>query len=174
MVSRGVTLHTICSSKNEKHQSDIGHLDCFYVLAIVIVRQWTSGYTCLFELWFSQGGQVGWGLEKYKRGGDYECIWLLHFTIQQELIQCWKAIMKEEVKVTQSCPTLCDPVDCSLPGSSLHGILQARILMWVADPFSRGSSQLNSPPPPPKKNQFCSSMESRSFCCEGWGGKDGD
>ena len=34
--------------------------------------------------------------------------------------------------VTQLCPTLCDPVDCSLPGSPVHGILQARILEWVA------------------------------------------
>ena len=37
--------------------------------------------------------------------------------------------------------TLCDPVDCSLPGSSVHGILQARILEWVVMPSSRGSSQ---------------------------------
>ena len=36
-----------------------------------------------------------------------------------------------------SCPTLCDPIDCILPGSSVHGILQARILEWVAVPFSR-------------------------------------
>ena len=46
-----------------------------------------------------------------------------------------------KVKVTQSCPTLCDPVDCSLPGSSVNGILQARILKWVTVPFSRWSSQ---------------------------------
>ena len=44
------------------------------------------------------------------------------------------------VLVTQSCPTLCDPMDCSPPGSAVHGILQARILEWVAIPFSRGSS----------------------------------
>ena len=48
---------------------------------------------------------------------------------------------ESESEVTQSCPTLCDPVDCSLPGSSVHGILQARILEWVAIAFSRGSSQ---------------------------------
>ena len=41
----------------------------------------------------------------------------------------------------QLCPTLWDPMDCSLPGSSIHGILQARILEWVAMPSSRGSSQ---------------------------------
>ena len=39
---------------------------------------------------------------------------------------------KEKVTVTQSCPTLCDPMGCSLPGSSVHGILQARIMEWVA------------------------------------------
>ena len=43
--------------------------------------------------------------------------------------------------VTQSCPTLCNPMDCSPPGSSVHGILQVRILEWVATPSSRGSSQ---------------------------------
>ena len=37
---------------------------------------------------------------------------------------------------TQSCPTLCDPMDCSLPDSSVHGILQARVLEWVAISFS--------------------------------------
>ena len=43
--------------------------------------------------------------------------------------------------VTQSCPTQCDPMDCSPPESSVHGILQARILEWVVISFSRASSQ---------------------------------
>ena len=43
--------------------------------------------------------------------------------------------------VAKLCLTLCDPMDGSLPGSSVHGILQARILEWVAMPFSRGSSR---------------------------------
>ena len=43
--------------------------------------------------------------------------------------------------VTQSYPTLCDPMNCSPPGSSVHGILQARIVEWVAMPSSRGSFQ---------------------------------
>ena len=43
--------------------------------------------------------------------------------------------------VTRSCQTLCDPMDCNLPGSSVHGIFQARTLEWVAVPSSRGSSQ---------------------------------
>ena len=47
----------------------------------------------------------------------------------------------QRVKSLHSCPTLCDPMDYNPPGSSLHGILQARILEWVAMPFFRGSSQ---------------------------------
>ena len=43
--------------------------------------------------------------------------------------------------VAQLCPILCDSMDCSLPGSSVHGILQARILEWAAMPSSRGSYQ---------------------------------
>ena len=45
------------------------------------------------------------------------------------------------VLIAQSFPTLCDPMGSSLPGTSVYGILQARILEWVAIPFSRGSSQ---------------------------------
>ena len=47
-----------------------------------------------------------------------------------------------ESEVAQSCLTLCDPMDCSLAGSSIHMIFQARVLEWVAMSFSRGSSQL--------------------------------
>ena len=46
---------------------------------------------------------------------------------------------------TQLCPTLCNPMDCSPPGSSVHGIPQASIVKWVAIPFSRGFSQPGSP-----------------------------
>ena len=45
--------------------------------------------------------------------------------------------VKSESEVAQSCPTLRDPMDCSLPGSSAHGIFQARVLEWVAIAFSR-------------------------------------
>ena len=50
------------------------------------------------------------------------------------LLQCMK--VKSESEVAQSCPTPCDPVDCSLPGSSVHGIFQARVLEWGAIAFS--------------------------------------
>ena len=50
-------------------------------------------------------------------------------------------LLLPQVLVIQSCLTLCDPMDCSLPGSSIHGILWARILAWVTMPSSRGSSR---------------------------------
>ena len=50
------------------------------------------------------------------------------------LFQCMK--VKSESEVAQSCPTLCDPMECSLPGSSAHGIFQARVLEWGAITFS--------------------------------------
>ena len=50
------------------------------------------------------------------------------------LLQCMK--VKSESEVAQSCPTLSDPMDCSLPGSSIHGIFQARVLEWGAIAFS--------------------------------------
>ena len=50
-------------------------------------------------------------------------------------------IFKVKVKVSQSCLTLCDPLDCSPPGFPVYVILQTRIMEWVAIPFSRGSSQ---------------------------------
>ena len=49
-----------------------------------------------------------------------------------------KCEFESESEVTQACPTLCDPVRCRLPGSSVHGIVQARILEWGAISFSRG------------------------------------
>ena len=53
------------------------------------------------------------------------------------LLQCMK--VKNESEVTQSCPTLRNPMDCSLPGSSIRGIFQARVLEWVAIAFSEYS-----------------------------------
>ena len=64
-----------------------------------------------------------------------------------------------ESEVAQSCPTRCDPVDCSPPGSSVHGILQARILEWVAISFSRGSSR----PRHPTQVSSISCIEGRFF-----------
>ena len=61
------------------------------------------------------------------------------------LLQCMK--VKSESRVAQSCPTLCNPMDCSPPVSSVHEVLQTRILEWVAMLFSRGSSWPGIEPP---------------------------
>ena len=52
--------------------------------------------------------------------------------------------VKSEREVAQSCPTLSDPMDCSLPGSSVHGIFQARVLEWGAMAFFDHSDELPS------------------------------
>ena len=64
--------------------------------------------------------------------------------------------MKVKVLVTQWCLTLCDPMDYNLPGSSVHGVFQARILEWVAISFSRGSS-------PPRDENWVSFIAGRFF-----------
>ena len=66
--------------------------------------------------WDSQGKNTGVGC---------------HFLLQGMKV-------KSESEIAQSCPTLSDPMDCSLPGSSVHGIFQARVREWVAIAFSRG------------------------------------
>ena len=60
------------------------------------------------------------------------------------LLQCMK--VKSESEVAQSCPTLRDPTDCSLPNSAVHGISQARVLEWVAVAFSRDAGDAGSIP----------------------------
>ena len=60
---------------------------------------------------------------------------------QQGQSQALKLVCVSACSVDQSCLTLCNPMDCSPLGSSVHGILLERILEWVAMPSSRGSSQ---------------------------------
>ena len=72
-------------------------------------------------------------------GVSFQIIWVNNCTTNTG--QYGKPILGGVCLVTQSCPTLCDPMDCGPPGSSVHGILQARILERVAMPSSRGSFQ---------------------------------
>ena len=68
---------------------------------------------------------------------------IINLNISSGSVYTWDfnlIIDTKESEVSQSCLTLCDPVDCSLLGSSVHGIFQARVLEWVAISFSRGSS----------------------------------
>ena len=87
---------------------------------------------------FSRGSsQPRWGLNPL-------LLHLLHCPVGSLTLVPSGKLMSEsesESEVAQSCPTLCDPMDCSLSGSSVHGIFQARMLEWIAISFSRGSSQ---------------------------------
>ena len=62
---------------------------------------------------------------------------------------CLALVCAHVCLVAQSCPTLGDPMDCSRPGFSVHGILQGRMLEWAANPLSRGSSQPRDQPGSP-------------------------
>ena len=95
--------------------------------------------TRLLRPWDSPGKNIGVGC---------------HF-----LLQCMK--LESESEVAQSCPTLSDPMDCSLPGSSVHGIFQARVQEWGAIAFSdtrRGPYQIGTCHLPLSSAQFSCSV----------------
>ena len=111
--------------------------------------QWTLAYTCLFELWFSQGicPVVGWlgHMAKFTGGeGTMTCSFPPSIFIHRILHPKTLSPMGLEFLVCVlshfSCVHPCDPMDCSLPCSSVHGVLQVRILEWVAISSSQGSS----------------------------------
>ena len=115
---------------------------------------------------------AGEGVEKrdrsYTVGGNVN--WYIKYNlnyIQWKLIQplwkmVWRFLKKLGIKPpwkwkwSQLCPTLCDLMDCSLPGSTVHGIFQARILEWASISFSRGSSQ-------PRDRTWVSCIADRHF-----------
>ena len=74
------------------------------------------------------------------------------------------------VLVAQLCLTLCDPMDCSLPGSSIHGLFQARILEWIAISFSRDlpdpGIEPRSPALPSDSSYTCTYIS--NLCCASW------
>ena len=100
------------------HSSIDGHLDDFHDLTILDNATIKIGMCVSFELWLSLDMSPVVGL---------------------------LGIACMHIQLFQSCPTLCDSMDCSLQVSSVHGILQARILEWVAMCSSRGSSQPRNP-----------------------------
>ena len=80
-----------------------------------------------------------------------------------ERLSTAQPMKKVKMLVVQLFLTLCDPMDCRPPGSSVHGILQARILEWVAIPFSRGSSPPRNGLQAVHITSACSFMASRRF-----------
>ena len=84
--------------------------------------------------------------ERFRMGGNlcrqtFPSQFLLHHWFHQPKPLCLVKWKWSESEVAQSCPTLCDPIDCSLPGSFVRGIFQAIVLEWIAISFSGGSSQ---------------------------------
>ena len=92
--------------------------------------------------------QEPWLLDLHQRQEPLKCLALksnrADIQWSQSAIENWDSLLNKGLKVKVKSlslrPTLCDPMDYSPPGSSVHGILQARILEWVAISFSRGSS----------------------------------
>ena len=78
----------------------------------------------------------------------------MHIGISITMYECVYIYVRVKVLVTQLC--LCDPMDCSPPGSSICGILQAGILEWIAMPFSKGCSQ-------PRDQTWVSHMAGKFF-----------
>ena len=72
---------------------------------------------------------------------EYMNLSITHCSLGQFVCVCVCVFVCVHVKSLQSCPTLCNPMDCSPPGSSVHGILLARILEWVSMSSSRASSR---------------------------------
>ena len=87
----------------------------------------------------TQAQPLGWE-DPLRRARQLTPVFLPGESHGQRILGCYSpsGLKESESEVTQSCPSLCDPTDCSLPGSSICGIFQARVLEWVAISFSRG------------------------------------
>ena len=129
-----------------------------------ICREGMERQMSRMDLWTQSGKKKMGQMEKVHAESLQSCLTLcdpmdhglpgssVHGNLQARILE-WVAISfssdkvwsewSEWSEVAQSCPTLCDPMGCSLPGSSIHGILQARVLEWVAIAFSYGESSIN-------------------------------
>ena len=101
---------------------------CFSTKMVCV---WVTSLKCNFTLKHSSGSSSFFRM--CVLGQQYFCYISTCQELQYEKITYSEALI---IIVTQLCPTLCHPVDCSPPGTSGHGILQARILEWVAISFS--------------------------------------
>ena len=107
-----------------------------------------SNWCFLARMQFSQWtGKVVWYSHLFK---NFSQFFVIH------IVKGFRSEVKWS-EVTQSCPTLCDPMDYSLQGSSVHGIFQARVLEWVAISFSKGfpTQGLNPGLPHCRQTLYC-------------------
>ena len=139
------------AQENEKHwdQPWIMKQTKIPILTVLIISQKKTDYKQYMNI--CMAGSKKW-YEQIKKGKGGESDAIL-YRVGHETLERWnlrRNLKKskrvnhsgyvEKVKVAQLCPTLCNPMDYNLPGSSVHGTLRARILEWVAIPFSRGFS----------------------------------
>ena len=96
-------------------------------------QSWLSHWTVI-----TSSKIVGWLCSSFYVS---HCWTYVNYSIENYLLVSWYYLQFCCYFVAQSCPTLCDPMDCNPSGSSVPGIFQARILEWVVISFSRGSSQ---------------------------------
>ena len=104
----------------------------------------TSHNACLSPGWVGVGTSLGnrhWSTQSHRAFHKLPVLGKKKNKNKQFKEGEGQPLQSSKVFITQLCLTVCDPKDCSPPGSSVHGILQARILEWVVIPFSRGSSQ---------------------------------
>ena len=106
-----------------------------------------QGFPVHHQLWKLAPIHVHWVSDAIQLSHPLSSHYLIlcHPILLHALLDCKEILVKlikieSESDITQSCPTLCDPMECSLPCSSIHGIFQARVLEWIAISFSRGSS----------------------------------
>ena len=124
-----------------------GLLSCCWVL--LFATPWTASHQPSLSLTISWSSPKFMSIESVMPSNHVIlCHPLLLFHSQHQGL---------EGEVAQSCPTLYDPMDCTLPGFSLHGILQARAMEWVAISFSRGSSR--------PRDRTRASHTSANHCC---------
>ena len=155
--------HTYCSAKMDSSEEDSGRLvpfpnssDCFWLVISMFLTRTSCHKITHASVYY--GSWPGWVVSvsisltewhdiamRGKKGSFPRPLQTcsLHLRFAGEAVpplESWFSKDGENVKVlvAQSCPTVCDPVDCNPLGSSLHGILQARILVWVVISFSRG------------------------------------
>ena len=151
----------------------VSRLECFFAVLLCVcmcvlscVRLFAAPWTVAFQapLTMAFSRQEYWSKSPFPPLGD-----LSHPGIQPlspELAggffttapsrKPWFSLYAKWREVAQSCLTLCNPMDCSPPGSSIHGIFQARMLKWVAISFSGGSSQ-------PRERTWASRLQADSL-----------
>ena len=119
------------------HSIGQSHLEPSVLLKMNSISLWSTAWVLWYESTFGLPTQY-WGILIGIQKRFKTAWWVTSFTLNLLLGLC---VWKLKLLVAQSCLTLCNPMNCSPPGSSVHGILQARILEWVASPSPGKSSR---------------------------------